>query len=188
MQNKEYIILVDEQDNKIGIEEKLKVHQKGLLHRAFSIFVFNSKGDILIQKRADLKYHSAGLWSNTCDGHPKQKEKLSKATHRRLKEEMGFDCKLKKLYSFHYQAVLNNDLIENEIDYIFVGKYDGKISINKNEVSDYKWISLQKLKKDIFNNPNKYTIWFKKITTTQSQPIFKINKNSHTDYRLKHVS
>lgn len=159
--NKEKIILVNKKDKLAGTEEKLKVHKKGLLHRAFSIFVFNSKGELLIQKRADSKYHSGGLWSNTCDGHPKQRENLAKAAHRRLKEEMGFDCKLEKKFRFNYQVILDNDLIENEIDHVFIGRYDGKIFPSSNEVSDYKWISIRKLKKEFIENHQEYAIWFK---------------------------
>ncbi len=157
----ENIILVNEKDNPIGIEEKLKVHKQGKLHRAFSIFVFNSNGDLLIQQRNKTKYHCGGLWANTTCSHPRTKESVIEASHRRLKEEMGFDCQLKKLFKFHYKASFDNGLTENEIDTVLVGFYDGNPKINKQEVSDYKWISLKELEKDIIDNPNKYAIWFK---------------------------
>lgn len=160
---KEEVILIDKNNRKIGTEEKIKAHKEGKLHRAFSIFIFNSKGELLIQKRARSKYHSGRLWSNTCDGHPRPNETYSKATHRRLKEEMGFDCDLRKLFYFYYKERLNNGLIENEYDCIFVGKFDGKPNPSPKEIMDYKWISLNNLKKDVKRNPKKYTTWFKKI-------------------------
>jgi isopentenyl-diphosphate delta-isomerase len=159
---KEEIILVDEKDNKIGIGEKLKVHQEGKLHRAFSIFIFNSKGEILLQKRARSKYHSAGLWSNACCSHPKPDETLKEATTRRLKEEMGIKCNLKEVFNFIYRVDLGN-LIEYEFDHIFVGELDGNPRPNRKEVEDWKWINLEKLKKDTKDNPEKYTYWFKMI-------------------------
>jgi len=157
----EKVILVDKNNRKIGVEEKIKTHKKGKLHRAFSIFIFNSKRELLIQQRSKIKYHSGGLWSNTVCSHPKPKETYQHATHRRLKEEMGFDCKLKKLFCFIYNAGFQNDLIENEYDCVFMGKFDGKPKPNSREVMNYKWISIKELKKEIKENPNKYTIWLK---------------------------
>ena len=158
---KQKVILVDKSNRKIGIGEKMKVHQKGLLHRAFSIFVFNSKRELLIQQRAKSKYHCGRMWANTCCSHPKPNETYSQATHRRLKQEMGFDCKLKKLFCFVYRKEFENGLIENEYDCVFIGKFDGTPKPNKKEVMNYKWISVKDLKKDIKKNPNKYTIWLK---------------------------
>ena len=158
---KEKVILIDKNNRKIGTEEKIKAHKEGKLHRAFSIFIFNSKEELLIQKRAKNKYHSGGLWSNTCDGHPRPDESYIKAAPRRLKEEMGFDCRLKKLFCFYYKIKLGK-LIENEFDCVFVGKFNGKPRPNPKEISDYKWISLNKLKKDINKHPEKYAYWFKK--------------------------
>ena len=156
------VILVDENDNEIGIEDKLKAHQNGgKLHRAFSVFVFNSKGDFLIQQRSGNKYHCPGLWSNTCCSHPFPGEGLKEAASRRLKEEMGFDCELKEIFSKKYDLKLDNDLWEKEFDHIFIGNYDGEIKINPEEVSDWKWISLEDLKKEIEESPDKYTSWFK---------------------------
>ena len=131
------------------------------MHRAFSIFIFNSKGELLIQQRAKTKYHSRGLWSNTVCSHPKPNETYSKAIHRRLKQEMGFDCKLKKLFSFIYNTGLKNGLIENEHDSVFIGKFNGKPKPNPKEVMNYKWISIKELKQNIKKNPNKYTVWLK---------------------------
>lgn len=158
----EPIILIDKNDNEIGIEDKLVTHQKGLLHRAFSIFVFNSDYQLLLQKRAEDKYHSGGLWSNTCCSHQKPTESLDKAIHRRLKEEMGFDSKLSYLRKFHYFVNLGDGLIENEIDYIYTGFYDGVVRPNPNEVMDYKRIDLGFLKQDVDQNPKQYTYWLRK--------------------------
>jgi isopentenyl-diphosphate Delta-isomerase len=157
------IILLDENDNEIGAEEKIKAHKNGKLHRAFSIFILNSKGELLLQQRAKNKYHSGGLWSNTCCGHPRPDEDLISAAHRRLKEEMGFDCPLKYAFKFRYEAVLKNGLIENEIDNVLIGESDREPKINNKETSDFKWISIEKLKTDIVLNDNLYTIWFKII-------------------------
>ena len=158
----EKVILVDENDKETGVEEKIKAHKDGKLHRAFSIFVFNSKGELLLQKRAKEKYHSGGLWSNTCCGHPRPNESLEGAAHRRLKEEMGFDCALVHLDStcFIYKTKIN-DLFENEYDHIFVGKFDQDPRPNTAEAESYKWINQSELTKDILANPDKYTYWFK---------------------------
>ena len=158
---KQQVILVDKKNRKIGVEEKIKAHKEGKLHRAFSIFIFNSKGELLIQQRAKTKYHSGGLWSNTVCSHPKPNETYQQAVHRRLKEEMGFDCKLKKLFCFIYNIGFHNSLIENEYDCVFIGKFNGKPRLNLKEVMNYKWISVRNLKKDIIKNPDKYTIWLK---------------------------
>jgi isopentenyl-diphosphate delta-isomerase len=157
----EKIILVDKNDEEIGTEEKLKAHIAGKLHRAFSIFVFNSKDELLLQQRAIKKYHSGGLWSNTCCSHPRPGEQLEKAVHRRLKEEMGFDCELKEIFSFTYEAKLDKGLRENEYDHVFVGKFDGEPEINPEEVDDWKWMGLQELKNDMQKNPAIYTYWFR---------------------------
>ncbi len=142
---KEKVILIDKNNKKIGIEEKIKAHKKGKLHRSFSIFVFNSNEELLLQKRAKTKYHSGGLWSNTACSHPRPKENLGKAVHRRLKEEMGFDCKLKKAFCFNYKTKFSNGLIENEHDCVFIGEFNGKPKPNKREVEDYKWVTPDEL-------------------------------------------
>lgn len=159
----ERVILVDKNNRKIGIEEKIRAHKKGKLHRAFSVIIFNSEGELLIQKRAKEKYHSAGLWANACCSHPRPKEKLEEATHRRLKEEMGFDCELKKAFNFIYKVNLKNELIEHELDHVFFGEFGGNPKPNKKEVIAYKWISIKNLRADIKKNPDKYASWFKII-------------------------
>jgi len=155
------VILVDENDNEIGTEEKMKAHQEGKLHRCFSIFVFNSKDELLLQKRAKSKYHSGGLWSNTCCSHPIPGEPIEKTVHQRLKEEMGFDCELKEIFSFTYKAKLDNNLFEHEYDHVFIGNFDGKPTPNPEEVDEWKWVDLEELKKGIQENPDNYTYWFK---------------------------
>ena len=157
----ERVILVDEKDKEIGTEEKMKAHQNGgRLHRCFSIFIFNSKGQMLLQKRAKTKYHCGGLWTNTCCSHPRPGESLEEAVHRRLKEEMGFDCDLKEDFSFIYKANFG-ELTEWEFDHVFTGKFDGEPKINPEEVDDFKWINVRVLQEDIKENPTKYTPWFK---------------------------
>jgi len=158
---KEYVILVDENDNLVGTAEKMDAHKNPKLHRAFSIFIVNSKGELLIQQRAWEKYHCPGMWANTCCSHPRPGEALELATHRRLQEEMGFDTKMQKAFSFIYKAEFDNGLTEQEYDHIFVGKWDGTPIINIKEVADYKWISGDILKEDIRKNPGIYTAWFK---------------------------
>ncbi|MBW2999926.1 isopentenyl-diphosphate Delta-isomerase [Candidatus Woesearchaeota archaeon] len=174
---KQKVILVDKNNRKIGVEEKIKAHKEGKLHRAFSIFVFNSKGELLLQQRAKTKYHSEGLWSNTVCSHPKPNETYHQAIHRRLKEEMGFDCKLKKLFCFIYNTGFQNGLIENEYDCVFIGKFDGKPKPNPKEIMDYKWIPVKELKKDIIKNPNKYSVWLKialnRIKSSQIKEVIK---------------
>lgn len=157
----EKVILVDKNDKEVGTGEKLKTHQEGKLHRAFSIFVFNSKGELLIHQRARTKYHCGGLWSNTCCSHPRPGEHMEEAVHRRLKTEMGFDCKLKEIFSFIYQVKFGNNLFEHEYDHVFIGRFDGEPVPNPEEVEDWKWIETEELKKDIQKNPEKYTYWFK---------------------------
>ena len=157
----EEIILVDENDNQIGTGEKMKVHEEGKLHRCFSIFVFNSKGELMLQKRASTKYHCGGLWTNTCCGHPRPGEGTEEAAHRRLKEEMNFDCELEEALKFIYKAVLDHGLTEHEYDHVFIGDFDGKPVMNPEEAEDWKWISLDDLRKDIEKNPASYTYWSK---------------------------
>ncbi|KPJ71327.1 isopentenyl-diphosphate delta-isomerase [Parcubacteria bacterium DG_74_3] len=160
------VILVDERDKEIGVEEKLKAHIEGKLHRCFSIFVFNSQGELLLQKRTKTKYHSGGLWSNTCCSHPEPNRNLKEEAKRRLKEEMGIDCDLKEVFSFIYQAKVKAKkgyLTEYEFDHVFVGKFDGNPKINPEEAEDWKWEKPDKTKKDIEENPEKYTSWFKMI-------------------------
>ncbi len=159
----ERVILVDPMDREIGTEEKLKAHREGKLHRAFSVFVFNTSGELLLQKRSETKYHSGGLWTNTCCSHPRPGESHDCAARRRLYEEMGFDCELTGLFSFIYHARLENNLFEHELDHVFVGHYDGQPVPNSDEVDDWKWMDIDGLKRDIGESPEHYTCWFKLI-------------------------
>ena len=158
---KENVVLVDRNNKPVGLMEKIEAHKKGLLHRAFSIFVFNSKGELLIQQRATSKYHSQGLWSNTCCSHPHENENIETGAHRRLKEEMGFDCELKEVFSFVYKAEVDNGFIEYEFDHVFIGKYDGEPKINPGEIAKWKFVNPEILKEEIKNYSEKFTEWFK---------------------------
>jgi len=160
---KNLVVLVNKSNRKIGEMKKLEAHKKGLLHRAISVFIFNPAGEMLIQQRPKEKYHSGGLWSNTVCSHPKPGEKYLTAAHRRLKEEMGFDCPLQKRGVFIYKKEFDNGLTENEYDCIFVGEYNGEVKPNPNECADYKWLKMSDLKADIAKNPQVYTYWFKEI-------------------------
>ena len=158
---KDMIILVDRNDKEIGYEEKIKPHLEGRLHRAFSVFVFNSDGEMLLQQRARSKYHSGGLWTNTCCSHPRRGEETEKAAHRRLSEEMGFDCPLEEQFTFIYKAKLDRGLTEHEFDHVFFGTYNGEVEPDPEEADGYDWVTIDNLKKDMKLNPDKYTVWFK---------------------------
>ncbi|WP_275316142.1 isopentenyl-diphosphate Delta-isomerase [Tenacibaculum bernardetii] len=160
---KEQVILVDEQDNQIGLMEKIEAHEKALLHRAFSVFVFNDKKELMLQQRAAEKYHSPLLWTNTCCSHQREGETNLEAGKRRLQEEMGFVCELKEVFSFIYKAPFDNGLTEHEFDHVMVGDFNGEPNINPEEVAFYKWMTLEAVKKDIESNPKIYTAWFKII-------------------------
>ncbi|MBI3190770.1 isopentenyl-diphosphate Delta-isomerase [archaeon] len=155
------VILVDENDKETGLMEKMEAHKQAKLHRAFSVFIFNSKNDMLLQKRALDKYHCAGLWTNACCSHPNPGEDTEAAAHRRLEEEMGFDTYLNEAFSFIYKAPFDNGLTEHEFDHCFVGFYEGKIKPDPDEVCDWKFISLSNLLEDVKKHPEKYTPWFK---------------------------
>ena len=157
---KEEIALVDLDDQITGYCEKMAVHRNGLLHRAFSLFIFNEKGEMLIQKRSRNKYHSGGLWTNACCSHQRKNEELSDAVHRRLREELGFDCALTEAFSFVYRTVFANGLTEYELDHVFTGTYSGPVELNKEEASDSMWISPEKLKAALLAEPQKFTAWF----------------------------
>lgn len=159
----EHVILVDSQDNPIGIMEKMEAHKKGVLHRAFSILILNDAGEVLLQKRSGNKYHSSGLWTNTCCSHPQPGEKIEAATRRRLKEEMGIDIQPAFSYSFIYKAQLDKNLIEHELDHVFVGTFNGTPVINQKEVEDWKFVDIKWLKNDMETHPGAYTEWFKLI-------------------------
>ena len=159
--SEEKVILVNENDEEIGLMEKMEAHEKGLLHRAFSVFVFNDKGEMLIHQRAKHKYHSGGLWTNACCSHPRKGETSEEAAHRRLMEEMGFDCEIKKAFEFAYKAELDKGLSEHEYDHVFLGRFNGEPNINPEEVENYKWIDQQTLLQDVNKEPDSYTEWFK---------------------------
>jgi isopentenyl-diphosphate delta-isomerase len=155
------VVLVNEDDNEIGFMPKLEAHQKGTLHRAFSVFIFNSKGELLLQQRAIGKYHSEGLWSNTCCSHPLPNEATESAAVRRLQEEMGLQAPVNFLYSFLYKAELENGLTEHELDHVFWGISDHEPIINTAEVSNFRYIDVDELRNDLKQHPNRYTEWLK---------------------------
>lgn len=159
----EHVILVDEHDRVVGTMEKLEAHRKGMLHRAFSVILFNDAGKLLLQKRSKSKYHSSGLWTNTCCSHPLPGETIDAATRRRLKQEMGIDLQPVFSHRFIYKAKLDHDLIEHELDHVYVGTYNGSPEINQKEVEDWKYVDFQWLKEDMQKNPSSYTAWFKLI-------------------------
>jgi isopentenyl-diphosphate delta-isomerase len=159
----EFLILVDRQDRKTGIAEKLQAHQQGLLHRAFSIFIFDSKGRLLLQQRAFGKYHSEGLWSNTCCGHPRPGERTAAAAKRRLFEEMGISCQLRKVFTLLYREPVSNQLIEYEYGHIFVGTCDCEPVATPEEANDWQWQTLSKLPACIAAAPETFTVWFRRI-------------------------
>lgn len=155
------LILVDENDVPLGTAEKMEAHEKALLHRAFSVFIFNSKGEMLLQQRALNKYHSGGLWTNACCSHPYFEEDTLTAAGKRLQEEMGFVTPLTKAFSFVYKASFDNGLTEHEYDHVFIGKYDGEVLPDKNEVEHFCFMSMDELKAAMELYPQKYTAWFK---------------------------
>ena len=160
---KENVVLVDRNDNPMGLMPKLEAHEKGVLHRAFSVFILNQKSQLMLQRRALDKYHSPGLWTNTCCSHPRESESNIEAGVRRLKEEMGFTTPLMPMFSFIYKSKFDNGLTEHEFDHVLLGYYDKQPFINKIEVSDWKWMSLDKIILEIKNKPEDFTVWFKII-------------------------
>jgi isopentenyl-diphosphate Delta-isomerase len=157
----EEVILVNEQDEQTGTIEKMEAHRKALLHRAFSIFIFNAKGEMLLQQRAMGKYHSPGLWTNACCSHPRPGEEVEDAAHRRLKEEMGIETSLKKIFDFIYRTDFDNGLTEFEFDHVYTGTYNGQLNADKQEVHDYCFRSMQDIEQDLLQRPEKYSSWFK---------------------------
>lgn len=155
------VILVNERDEPTGAMEKIEAHEKGLLHRAFSVFIFNEHGEMLLQQRAPGKYHSPNLWTNACCSHPAPGEEVSAAAHRRLKEEMGFDTELEKAFAFTYRAEFENGLTEHEFDHVFVGRYNGPVNPDPLEVSRYRYLNLRELRKELQEQPGLFTEWFK---------------------------
>ena len=171
------VILVDPEDNTIGEMEKLEAHQKGLLHRAFSILVFNSKGEMLLQKRAQSKYHSGGLWTNACCSHPVSGDNILETVRQRLYYEMGIDVLPSFMYKFTYQTLLDKNLIEHEVDYVYTAVFDGIPQANPAEVEDWKFIDLDSLQIEVINNPHLFTSWFKLIINHKEfQDSFVISK------------
>jgi isopentenyl-diphosphate delta-isomerase len=157
----EQVILVDDQDHPIGLMEKMEVHEKAILHRAFSVFIFNEQGELLLQQRALTKYHSAGLWTNTCCSHPRPNETTKAAANRRIMEEMGFDTSLEKVFDFIYLANFDNGLTEHEFDHVFIGFYEGDIHPNTEEVNSFRYSSFALIDEQLLNTPGMYTEWFK---------------------------
>ena len=159
----EQVILVNEQDQVLGTMPKMEAHEKARLHRAFSVFVLNHKGETMLQQRAAHKYHSPGLWTNTCCSHQRVGETNIQAGKRRLEEEMGFQTDLQDLFSFIYKAPFDNGLTEHELDHVLLGHFEGEPNINPDEVADWKWMGLEEIREDLEANPGAYTAWFKII-------------------------
>ena len=167
----ELVVLVDENDKKIGLMPKMEAHEKAVLHRAFSVFIFNKDGDLMLQQRAGHKYHSPLLWTNTCCSHQRDGETNLEAGKRRLFEEMGFNTDLKEVFSFVYKAPFDNGLTEHELDHVMVGYYENEPKINKDEVEAYRWMALEDVRTDIEKNPHIYTAWFKIIFNESYQKL-----------------
>lgn len=158
--SKEKVILVDTNDEPIGLMEKIAAHEQALLHRAFSVFILNDNNEIMLQQRAQSKYHSPLLWTNTCCSHQRPGETNIQAGKRRLREEMGFEVDLQELFHFIYKAPFDNGLTEHELDHVMIGKFNDEPNINKEEVEDWKWMSIEAIKEDMQQNPDVYTVWF----------------------------
>jgi len=166
-----YVILVDEQDHPLGVMEKMEAHEKGLLHRAFSVLVFNQAGELLLQRRAFGKYHSEGLWTNTCCSHPYPDEDIITAGKRRLKEEMGFECEIHEVFSFIYKAKLDKGLTEYELDHVLIGFSDETPHLNLEEASAFKWLSIPKIKEEMQLFPEQFTAWFRILMEKKTDTI-----------------
>lgn len=159
----EEVILVDESDNAIGTMEKMEAHRRGVLHRAFSVLVFNSSGEMLLQKRAASKYHSGGLWTNTCCSHPYPDQSMEASVQKRVRYEMGIDVKPEFLFKFIYRAGLDHGLTEHELDHVFTATFDGVPAVNAAEVEDWKYVDPRSLREDMSKHPGNYTVWFRDI-------------------------
>jgi isopentenyl-diphosphate delta-isomerase len=157
----EEVILVNERDEQTGTMDKMEAHRKALLHRAFSVFIFNGKGEMLLQQRALGKYHSPGLWTNTCCSHPRPGETVEAAAVRRLREEMGIDTSLHKIFDFIYRTEFDNGLTEHEFDHVYTGIYDGRLNPDKQEVKDFCFRSMEDIEEDLRQHPEKYSAWFR---------------------------
>ena len=160
MSDNQLVVLVDESDNETGVMDKLEAHRKGLLHRAFSVFILNRKGEMLLQQRVRQKYHSGGLWTNACCSHPMPGESILTGAERRLQEEMGFCTPLQKIFDFTYHHDFENGLTEFEFDHVFIGWHDGEINPNKEEVLDFCFKSINDIEESLLSHPQKYTAWF----------------------------
>ncbi|MTG98355.1 isopentenyl-diphosphate Delta-isomerase [Myroides albus] len=160
---KEFVILVNENDEEIGVMEKIEAHEKALLHRAFSVFILNDKNEVMLQQRASEKYHSPLLWTNTCCSHQRAGETNIEAGRRRMVEEMGFEVPLKDVFSFIYKAPFDNGLTEHEFDHVMIGYYNGEPTVNREEVEAWKWMGIDDIKEDMEKQPELYTAWFKII-------------------------
>ena len=170
----EQVVLVNEKDEQIGLMPKLEAHEKAVLHRAFSVFVFNEQGALLLQQRAAHKYHSPLLWTNTCCSHQRDGESNLEAGRRRLKEEMGFDCELTELFSFIYKAPFDNGLTEHELDHVMIGSFNEDPVINTDEVAAFRWMSIEDVKEDMAVHTEHYTVWFKIIFDEYYQRLVKV--------------
>ena len=159
----EKVVLVNPNDEVLGQMEKMQAHENGLLHRAFSVFLFNDQGEMLLQKRASEKYHSPNQWTNACCSHPRLNESYLEGAIRRTKEELGIDCELTEKFRFIYKADVGNGLWEHELDYVFVGNFSGEFDLNLDEVSEIRYVSIADLQKEITANPEHFTAWFKII-------------------------
>jgi len=159
----EQVVLVNDHDEVTGVMEKMEAHRTGSLHRAFSVLLFNSRGEMLLQKRAQTKYHSSGLWTNTCCSHPRPGETLEEAARRKLRQEMGIEANPRFAFKFQYKAPLDNQLIEYEIDHVFIGQFDGEPVLNEHEAEDWKFVDLHSLKQQVHTDPQQFTPWFRLI-------------------------
>ncbi|WP_339629789.1 isopentenyl-diphosphate Delta-isomerase [uncultured Maribacter sp.] len=176
----EEVILVNQENEQIGTMPKMEAHEKALLHRAFSVFIVNDDGEIMLQQRAASKYHSPLLWTNTCCSHQRVGESNLDAGKRRLQEEMGFEAELKELFSFIYKAPFDNGLTEHEYDHVMIGNFNKEPKINPEEVEAWKWMSPELVKKDITDNPKEYTVWFKIIFEKFYQHLFNTTANNES--------
>lgn len=187
--NEQEVVLVDEHDRPLGFLDKLEAHRRwGKLHRAVSVFVFNFQGELMMQQRADTKYHSGGLWSNTCCSHPRRNESVECAAHRCLKEEMGFDCDLEEMFSFVYSAPVGRGLTEREFDHVLFGTYDGSPRTSPREAKDWKWMAVEDLRADLESNEKQYTTWLRLLFAGEllrrALDIFAGKVNSQSDPAL----
>lgn len=157
----EQVILVNESDHQIGVMEKMEAHEKAILHRAFSVFLFNSKGEMMLQRRALTKYHSAGLWTNACCSHPRPGETALEAAQRRTMEELGIQPQIQHIFSFMYKAAFDNGLTEHEFDHVFIGQWNDDVHLNPEEVAEIRYLTIEEIRSDVQENPDQYTAWFK---------------------------